>query len=147
MIFYGKQSIDENDIDAVKVIGDVQRISSLPNPAERQEICKAAVALVTATAYLAPQYSATHFSNFSIAGPCVKKSDFKTSTTASANCGRYCGADVDFVHLTRLTSQMYRHYYSRLYLCRLLFFLQLGNTHVICRWTKSINCHRNMGLK
>ena len=69
--------------DAVKVIGDVQRISSLPNPAERQEICKAAVALVTATAYLAPQYSATHFSNFSIAGPCVKKSDFKTSTTAS----------------------------------------------------------------
>ena len=77
-----KKGVDEL-ADAVKVIGDVQRISSLPNPAERQEICKAAVALVTATAYLAPQYSATHFSNFSIAGPCVKKSDFKTSTTAS----------------------------------------------------------------
>ena len=29
--------------DAVKVIGDVQRISPLPNPVARQEICKAAV--------------------------------------------------------------------------------------------------------
>ena len=47
---------------------------------------KADVAFVTATAYLAPQYSATACSNFSIAGPCVKKSDFKTSITALISC-------------------------------------------------------------
>ncbi len=48
--------------------------------------CNAAVPLATATAYFAPMYFAKAASNFSISGPCVRKSDFNTLITASISC-------------------------------------------------------------
>jgi hypothetical protein len=41
------------------------------------------VALLVATACCAPQYRATAFSKRGTVGPCVMKSERKTSTTAS----------------------------------------------------------------
>src|SRR6185369_6931609 len=69
--------------EATKVLGEVQSKPSLPSPAARQAMWRADVALFTATAYLAPQYSATPLSNFSMAGPYVSQSELRTATTAS----------------------------------------------------------------
>ena len=106
MIFYGKQSIDENDIDAVVEVLQSDFLTQGP-AIEKFEKCvaeycgaKYAVAVTSATAAL-------HISCLS-AG--LGKDDILWTSpitfTASANCGRYCGADVDFVDIDPSTYNM-----------------------------------------
>ena len=106
MIFYGKQSIDQNDIDAVVEILKSDFLTQGP-AIEKFEKCvaeycgaKYAVAVTSATAAL-------HISCLS-AG--LGKDDILWTSpitfTASANCGRYCGADVDFVDIDPSTYNM-----------------------------------------
>ena len=106
MIFYGKQSIDENDIDAVVEVFKSDFLTQGP-AIEKFEKCvaeycgaKYAVAVTSATAAL-------HISCLS-AG--LGKDDILWTSpitfTASANCGRYCGADVDFVDIDPSTYNM-----------------------------------------
>ena len=106
MIFYGKQSIDQNDIDAVVEVLKSDFLTQGP-AIEKFEKCvaeycgaKYAVAVTSATAAL-------HISCLS-AG--LGKGDILWTSpitfTASANCGRYCGADVDFVDIDPSTYNM-----------------------------------------
>src|SRR3989338_690038 len=77
--------------EAAKVIGEVIASSPFLRPAARQAICKAAVPLDTATAYLAPAYLQRLSSNSFILGPCVSQSEFKTFMTSLISfLSRHC---------------------------------------------------------
>ena len=106
MIYYGKQSISETDIKAVE---EVLRSDFLTQgPAIEQfertvaDYCgaKYAVAVCNATAAL-------HIACLS-AGLDTGELLWTSPITfvASANCGRYCGADVDFVDIDEKTYNM-----------------------------------------
>ena len=106
MIYYGKQSISETDIKAVE---EVLRSDFLTQgPAIEQfertvaDYCgaKYAVAVCNATAAL-------HIACLS-AGLGTGELLWTSPITfvASANCGRYCGADVDFVDIDEKTYNM-----------------------------------------
>ena len=69
--------------DAEKVIGEVMTFEDLFTPNAMHEICKAAVPLATATAYLQPIYLAKATSNSATFGPEVKNGDLSVSITAS----------------------------------------------------------------
>ena len=64
------------------MIGLVHTQSPGPTPSARQARCSALVALLTATASAAPQCAASARSNAGTAGPWVRKSERRTSTTA-----------------------------------------------------------------
>ena len=106
MIYYGKQSINEADIKAVVDVLQSDFLTQGP-VLERfeknvAEYCgaKYAVAVTNAT-------SALHIA-CRAAG--LGKGDVLWTSpitfTASANCGRYCGADVDFVDIDAATYNM-----------------------------------------
>lgn len=106
MIFYGKQSIDQSDIDAVVEVLKSDFLTQGPAIEKFEkyvaEYCRAkyAVAVTNAT-------SALHIS--CLAAGLGKGDVLWTSPitfTASANCGRYCGADVDFVDIDPSTYNM-----------------------------------------
>ena len=106
MIYYGRQSISEEDIQAVEAVLRSDFLTQGP-AIERFEqkvadYCgaKYAVAVCNATAAL-------HIACLS-AG-LGEGDDLWTSPitfVASANCGRYCGADVDFVDIDEKTYNM-----------------------------------------
>ena len=106
MIYYGKQSISEMDIKAVEEVLHSDFLTQGPaiERFERTvaEYCgaKYAVAVCNATAAL-------HVACLS-AG--LGEGDFLWTSpitfVASANCGRYCGADVDFVDIDEKTYNM-----------------------------------------
>ena len=56
--------------------------SSGPTPRAHKDRCSAAVQELTATAYLAPKYSAALISNFSVLGPVVSQPEVRVSTTS-----------------------------------------------------------------
>ena len=99
MIFYGKQSVNDDDIESVIKILKSDFLTQGPT-IERFEKCvaeycgaKYAVAVTNAT-------SALHIACLSAglgAGESLWTSPI--TFTASANCGRYCGADVEFVDI------------------------------------------------
>lgn len=106
MIYYGKQSINEEDIRAVENVLHSDFLTQGP-AIERFEhsvadYCgaKYAVAVCNATAAL-------HIACLS-AGLGEKDCLWTSPITfvASANCGRYCGADVDFVDIDEKTYNM-----------------------------------------
>lgn len=106
MIFYGKQSVDQNDIDAVIEVLKSDYLTQGPAIEKFEkyvaEYCgaKYAVAVCNAT-------SALHIA--CLAAGLGKGDVLWTSPitfTASANCGRYCGADVDFVDIDPVTYNM-----------------------------------------
>lgn len=106
MIFYGKQSIDQNDIDAVVEVLKSDFLTQGP-AIEKFEKCvaeycgaKYAVAVTSATAALHISCLATGLGK----GAILWTSPI--TFTASANCGRYCGADVDFVDIDPSTYNM-----------------------------------------
>lgn len=99
MIYYGKQFIDEQDINAVIEVLKSDFLTQGPVIEKFEkavtEYCgvKYAVAVTNAT-------SALHIA--CLAAGLDKDDILWTSPitfTASANCGRYCGADVDFVDI------------------------------------------------
>ncbi|MDO5380910.1 MAG: UDP-4-amino-4,6-dideoxy-N-acetyl-beta-L-altrosamine transaminase [Acidaminococcaceae bacterium] len=106
MIFYGKQSIGQSDIDAVVEVLKSDFLTQGPAIEKFEkyvaEYCgvKYAVAVTNAT-------SALHIA--CLAAELGKGDVFWTSPitfTASANCGKYCGADVDFVDIDPSTYNM-----------------------------------------
>ena len=106
MIFYGRQSINDDDIASVVEILKSDFLTQGP-AIERFEKCvaeycgaKYAVAVTNAT-------SALHIACLS-AGLDSSGSLWTSpiTFTASANCGRYCGADVEFVDIDKNTYNM-----------------------------------------
>ena len=106
MIFYGRQSINDDDIASVIEILKSDFLTQGP-AIERFEKCvaeycgaKYAVAVTNAT-------SALHIACLS-AGLDSSGSLWTSpiTFTASANCGRYCGADVEFVDIDKNTYNM-----------------------------------------
>lgn len=106
MIFYGRQSVNEDDIASVVKILKSDFLTQGP-AIERFEKCvaeycgaKYAVAVTNAT-------SALHIACLS-AGLDSSGSLWTSpiTFTASANCGRYCGADVEFVDIDKDTYNM-----------------------------------------
>ena len=106
MIYYGKQSISEDDIKAVEAVLRSDFLTQGPaiEQFERTvaDYCgaKYAVAVCNATAAL-------HIACLS-AGLGTGELLWTSPITfvASANCGRYCGADVDFVDIDEKTYNM-----------------------------------------
>jgi len=106
MISYGKQDIDQADIEAVIEVLKSDFLTQGPAIGQFEkkvaEYCgaKYAVALTNAT-------SALHIACLA-AG--LSKGDILWTSpntfVASANCGRYCGADVDFVDIDNYTYNM-----------------------------------------
>ena len=106
MIYYGKQCIDEQDINAVIEVLKSDFLTQGPAIEKFEqavaEYCgaKYAVAVTNAT-------SALHIACMAAglgAGDTLWTSPI--TFTASANCGRYCGADVDFVDIDNDTYNM-----------------------------------------
>ncbi len=106
MIYYGKQSVNEDDIKAVEEVLRSDFLTQGP-VIERFEKCvadycgaKYAVAVTNAT-------SALHIA-CKVAGLSHGDTLWTSPITfvASANCGRYCGAKVDFVDIDDKTYNM-----------------------------------------
>lgn len=106
MIYYGKQSISEEDVKAVEAVLHSDFLTQGPaiERFERKvaDYCgaKYAVAVCNATAAL-------HIACLSAGlgeADCLWTSPI--TFVASANCGRYCGADVDFVDIDEKTYNM-----------------------------------------
>lgn len=106
MIFYGKQSIDQNDIDAVVEVLKSDLLTQGPT-IEKFEKC---VAEYCGAKYAVVVTSATAALHISCIAAGLGKGDILWTSpitfTASANCGRYCGADVDFVDIDPATYNM-----------------------------------------
>jgi UDP-4-amino-4,6-dideoxy-N-acetyl-beta-L-altrosamine transaminase len=103
MIPYGRQSLDQADIDAVVQVLKSDWLTQGPT-LERFEAAMAervqagfAVAVCNATAALHIACLAADL------GPGDRLWTTPNTFLASANCGRYCGADVDFVDIDPLT--------------------------------------------
>ena len=106
MIYYGRQSINDSDIESVVKILKSDFLTQGPT-IERFEKCvaeycgaKYAVAVTNAT-------SALHIA--CLAAGLGTGDSLWTSPitfTASANCGRYCGADIEFVDIDENTYNM-----------------------------------------
>lgn len=106
MIFYGKQNVNEDDIQAVTDVLRSPLITQGP-AVERfekrmAEYCgaKYAIAVTSATAALHVACRAVGLGK----GDTLWTSPI--TFVASANCGRYCGADVDFVDIDDATYNM-----------------------------------------
>jgi len=99
MIPYGRQSLDQTDIDAVVEVLQSDWLTQGPTIERFEqamaERCQAdfAVAVCNATAALHIACLASGL------GPGDRLWTTPNTFLASANCGRYCGADVDFVDI------------------------------------------------
>ncbi|MBB1613372.1 UDP-4-amino-4,6-dideoxy-N-acetyl-beta-L-altrosamine transaminase [Pseudomonas sp. UMC65] len=99
MIPYGRQSLDQEDIDAVLGVLHSDWLTQGPAIESFEQamatVCKAAygVAVCNATAALHIACLAAGL------GPGDRLWTTPNTFLASANCGRYCGADVDFVDI------------------------------------------------
>lgn len=106
MIYYGRQDISLEDIDAVRAILASDFLTQGPEIERFEQAvasycgAKYAVAVSSATAALHIACSAAGLS----AGDTLWTSP--NTFVASANCGRYCGADVDFVDIDPRTYNM-----------------------------------------
>ena len=103
MIPYGRQSVDQADIDAVVEVLQSDWLTQGPTIERFEqamaERCQAdfAVAVCNATAALHIACLAAGL------GPGDRLWTTPNTFLASANCGRYCGAEVDFVDIDPLT--------------------------------------------
>jgi UDP-4-amino-4,6-dideoxy-N-acetyl-beta-L-altrosamine transaminase len=103
MIPYGRQSLDQTDIDAVVAVLQSDWLTQGPTIERFEqamaERCQAgfAVAVCNATAALHIACLAAGL------GPGDRLWTTPNTFLASANCGRYCGAEVDFVDIDPLT--------------------------------------------
>ena len=106
MIYYGKQSIDDSDIETVVSVlrSDFLTQGPMVGQFERRvaDYCgaKYAVAVMNATSALHIACKAAGLSH----GDTLWTSPI--TFVASANCGRYCGAKVDFVDIDDTTYDM-----------------------------------------
>lgn len=103
---YGRQDINQDDIDAVCRVLESDLITQGPVVVQFEET----VATYCSTAHAVAVNSATsalHIACMAL-GVCEKDTVWTTPNTfvASANCARYCGADVDFVDIDPRTYNM-----------------------------------------
>jgi len=109
MIPYGRQSLDQADVDAVVAVLQSDWLTQGPTIERFEqamaERCQAdfAVAVCNATAALHIACLAAGL------GPGDRLWTTRNTFLASANCGRYCGADVDFVDIDPLTWNLDAH--------------------------------------
>ena len=106
MIPYGRQSIDESDISAVVAVLRSDWLTQGPAvPAFEQRVadyCGAKHAIATSNAT-----AALHLACLALeVGPSDLVWTSPISFVASANCARYCGADVDFVDIDPETANI-----------------------------------------
>ena len=100
---YGRQSIDDADIAAVEAVlrsdwlTQGPAIAAFEEELARRASARHAVAVCNATAALHIACVAAGL------GPGDRLWTVPNTFVASANCGRYCGADVDFVDIDPLT--------------------------------------------
>ncbi len=106
MIYYGKQSVSEDDIQAVV---DVLR-SPLITQGPMVERFEKRMAEYCGAKYAVAVTSATAALHIACRAAGLGKGDMLWTSpitfVASANCGRYCGADVDFVDIDDSTYNM-----------------------------------------
>lgn len=106
MIPYGRQNISEDDIKAVVEVLRSDFITQGPVVPEFEK----AVAAYCGTKYAVATNSATSALHIACLALGVGPSDLVWTTpitfVASANCARYCGADVDFVDIDPRTYNM-----------------------------------------
>lgn len=99
MIYYGKQFIDEQDINAVIEVLKSDFLTQGPVI----ENFEKAVAEYCGVKYAVAVTNATSALHIACLAAGLDKGDMLWTSpitfTASANCGRYCGADVDFVDI------------------------------------------------
>jgi UDP-4-amino-4,6-dideoxy-N-acetyl-beta-L-altrosamine transaminase len=109
MIPYGRQSLDQADIDAVVEVLQSDWLTQGPTIERFEQAvaarCQAdyAVAVCNATAALHIACLAADL------GPSDRLWTTPNTFLASANCGRYCGAQVDFVDIDPLTWNLDTH--------------------------------------
>lgn len=106
MIYYGKQFIDEQDINAVIEVLKSDFLTQGPVI----ENFEKAVAEYCGAKYAVAVTNATSALHIACLAAGLDKGDMLWTSpitfTASANCGRYCGADVDFVDIDDSTYNM-----------------------------------------
>lgn len=106
MIYYGKQFIDEQDINAVIKVLKSDFLTQGPVI----ENFEKAVAEYCGAKYAVAVTNATSALHIACLAAGLDKGDMLWTSpitfTASANCGRYCGADVDFVDIDNNTYDM-----------------------------------------
>lgn len=106
MIYYGKQSIDKADIQSVV---DVLNSDFLTQGPVLEQFEKK-VAQYCGAKYAVAVTNATSALHIACRAAGLGKGDVLWTSpitfTASANCGRYCGADVDFVDIDAATYNM-----------------------------------------
>ena len=99
MLYYSKQSIDEQDINEVVKVLKSQTITQGPKLEEFEKEVSKKVSVKYSTAVNSAT-SALHLSCIALG---LQKGDYlwtsSISFVASANCGIYCGAHVDFVDI------------------------------------------------
>lgn len=106
MIYYGKQFIDEQDINAVVEVLKSDFLTQGPVI----ENFEKAVAEYCGVKYAVAVTNATSALHIACLAAGLDKDDMLWTSpitfTASANCGRYCGSDVDFVDIDDNTYDM-----------------------------------------
>lgn len=106
MIPYGKQVIDEADVSAVVDVLRSDYLTQGPKVGEFEQ----AVASYTGAKYAVAMNSATSALHCACLALGLKEGDTlwtsPISFVASANCARYCGADVDFVDIELATGNI-----------------------------------------
>lgn len=106
MIYYGKQFIDEQDINAVIEVLKSDFLTQGPVIEKFEK----AVAEYCGVKYAVAVTNATSALHIACLAAGLDKDDILWTSpitfTASANCGRYCGADVDFVDIDDSTYNM-----------------------------------------
>lgn len=106
MIPYGRQHITQADIDAVTAVLTSDYLTQGPViPAFEQRFCE-----LTGAAFSIAAHSATaalHLACLALGvGPGSRVWTSPISFVASANCARYCGADIDFVDVAADSGNM-----------------------------------------
>lgn len=106
MIFYGRQHIDQQDIKSVKRVLESAWLTQGPDIEEFEK----KVAEYSGARYAVAVTNATSALHIACMAAGLKQGEVLWTSpitfTASANCGRYCGADVDFVDIDDNTYNM-----------------------------------------
>lgn len=106
MIPYGRQSISEADIQAVVEVLRSDYLTQGPAVPAFEEAVAARVGAKYGVAVNSGT-SALHIACLALGlGPCDRSWTAPNTFVASANCGRFCGAEVDFVDIDPLTWNM-----------------------------------------
>ena len=151
MIYYGRQDINQDDIEAVRAVLTSDFLTQGP-AIERLE---KTVASYCGAKYAVAVCNATAALHIACRAAGLKQGDVlwtaPNTFVASANCGLYCGSDVDFVDIDAQTYNMSTQELEKK-ICifgeknrRCLFLCIFRGSHVI--WNRSIILPKNMILQ